>query len=175
MVWADVELAHLTRGWLYASENGVAGVDQTGARFIQTMFDKFKLFALAIGAGKSYGARSQKFVKAKLDEIAPNIQEFRESLRFVRAAQPTIVTEDETLSISIACKTFWGEWWYVVRCTIIPSCRMEIFTCVLRHYPKFSDEGSVPGGEAEASNYHNYYQTFRTLCPRPFRRHFCLI
>lgn len=31
--WTDVELGHLARAWLYASEEAIVGVDQTAARF----------------------------------------------------------------------------------------------------------------------------------------------
>ena len=92
--WTDAEIGHLARSWFFASEDAIAGIDQTAARFKQTMFDKFKSFAPATGSEKGYGSRTPKSVASKFDEVPADVQKFRASLSFIRAAHPTGVTED---------------------------------------------------------------------------------
>lgn len=58
--WTDVELSDFARGWIYAIEDGIAGIYQNGARFRETMFKKYKTLAPTTSADKSYGARSAK-------------------------------------------------------------------------------------------------------------------
>lgn len=51
---------------------------------------------------KCYGDGSAKSVRAKFDEVAADVQIFRESLRMINASNPTGITEDEKLSMAIA-------------------------------------------------------------------------
>lgn len=47
-----MELGHLARTCLLASEGAIEGIDQTAVRFEQTMFVKFKSFAPDVGSEK---------------------------------------------------------------------------------------------------------------------------
>lgn len=100
--WSDVELGHLARSWKHASEDPIVGIDQKCARFIDTMFEKFKSFAPRSAQGKVYGARNPKSIKSKWDDVSADVQKFRESLQLVQASHPTGVTEDQILSMAIA-------------------------------------------------------------------------
>lgn len=43
--WTDIEIGHLSRPWLYVSEDAIVGADQTASRFRENLFDKLKSFA----------------------------------------------------------------------------------------------------------------------------------
>lgn len=92
-----VGLRYLGRGWLKASVEGVARVDEKRVRFRQTMFYKYKLLAAATGAAEASGARSPKSVKAKFDEFAADIRKICASLRFVKTPKPTGVPKDQIM------------------------------------------------------------------------------
>lgn len=66
------------------------------------MFDKFKLFAPAVVLEKGYASRKPKSFASKCDAGAAEIQNFRASRRFIRAANPIGVIEHEILSLAIA-------------------------------------------------------------------------
>lgn len=58
VVWTDVELSHLARGWSYATEDRIAGIHRTVGRFRQTMIEKYESFARSSGVVPLYGAKS---------------------------------------------------------------------------------------------------------------------
>lgn len=66
------------------------------------MFAKFKELSPSDAMDKTYGGRSQKSVWPSFDEVATDIQKFRDALRRVKACNPIGVTEVEILSMSIA-------------------------------------------------------------------------
>lgn len=144
--WTDVEMAHLASGWVYASEDAIAGVDQTATRFRETMFEKYKSFAPKGCSRKSYGGRSPKSVRAKFNEVATDIQKFREALRCIRAANPTGVTEHEVISMSIAKHLGKRSGMsYEVRSYLHSEWKNNLAYEVLRLHPKLSDERSASG------------------------------
>lgn len=73
----------------------MTGIDQTAARFTETLFvDKFKAFAPQDATDKTYVARTAKAVRTKFDEVATDLQKFHDTLRMIRASNPTGVTRD---------------------------------------------------------------------------------
>lgn len=93
--WNDVELEHLARAWLYASENPINGIDQSAWRFKETMLKKLKELSPPNPTEKTYGARTPKHVRAKCDKVSADIEQLRESNRLVRGSNRTGVTADE--------------------------------------------------------------------------------
>lgn len=61
------------------------------------MFDKFYLFASALGSEKRYKNRISKYTAPKFDEVESEIQNFRAFLSFILVKNQTRVTEGETL------------------------------------------------------------------------------
>jgi hypothetical protein len=100
--WDATELGELARAWVRTSEDPVTGIDQTAARFTQTLFDNFCANAPVGAPEKTYALRSPHAVKQKFDDVSTEIQKFRKSLRKVYASSPTGVTEDNILSMAIA-------------------------------------------------------------------------
>lgn len=139
--WSDAEIAHIVRAWVYASEDPVTGIDQTAGRFKSTMFEKFKELGPNDVHDKRYGGRSAKSARAKFEEVAADVQKFRDAILRVRASNPTGVTEDEVLSMSIA--VHFGKrdkMSYEARCFPHAQWRSHLAYKVLQSHPKFSDE-----------------------------------
>lgn len=99
--WGVEELANLARAWVYASGDSIVGIDRTAARFMSTMFHKFKILATAGATLKSYGGRAPASCRRKMDQVAADCRKFRECLRYIRACRPTGVTEDQIISMAI--------------------------------------------------------------------------
>lgn len=144
--WTDLELSHFARGQIYDSEDGIAVVDKTKEHFGGTTFAKYKTPGPTTGAHKSYCARYAKLVKAKFDKIAAVVKKFRKSLRFICAAQPSGVTENEVLSMEIGkhLRNRDGKS-YDARSYPHAEQKFHLTYKVLRFNPKFVHEGSMSG------------------------------
>lgn len=95
--WTNIEIGHLARAWLCASDDAIVGVDQTAARFRERLFDILKYFApfQQYDLDETYGGRSAKSVRSRLDDVAADVQKCRQVLRIVEDSNPTSVSEDE--------------------------------------------------------------------------------
>lgn len=139
--WTDVELAHLARAWVYATEDPIVGIDQTAGRFRATMFQKFKDMAPDDAHEKTYGGRTPKSVRAKVDEVAADVQKFRNSMKRVKSCNPTGVNISEILSMSIAVHLGKRDTMsYEARNFPHTQWRNHLAYGVLKSHPKFSDE-----------------------------------
>lgn len=150
--WSSNELESLARSWVHATEDPVTGIDQTAGRFRETMFAKFKTFAPPDSSDKTYGGRTSKSVRAKFDELAADIQKFREALRRVGVSNPSGVTRDEILSMAIAIHLGHRDTMsYDARSYPHSEWKNHLAYKVLMNHPKFSDEGSVSSAEVGQS------------------------
>lgn len=146
--WTDVELGKFARAWLYTSEDAVTGVDKTVARFRETIFEKFKSLARPDANDRTYAARSARSVRAKFDEVAADIQKFRDALRLIRSSNPTGVTEGEIFSMEIYKHLGKRKVMsYDARSFPHSIWRNHLDFKAVRTHPKFSEDGSMYGGE----------------------------
>lgn len=139
--WTDVELGHVARAWVYASEDPIVGIDQTAGRFRSTMFQKFKEMAPVGSNEKTYGGRTPKSVRAKFDEISADVQKFRSAIKRVQSCNPTGVTINEIISMSIAVHLGKRDSMsYEARGYPHTQWRNHLAYAVLKTQPKFCDE-----------------------------------
>lgn len=141
--WSDTDLANLARAWVQAREDPVTGIEQTAGRFRCTMFARFKELEPRDSSKKTYGGRTAKSVRAKFDEVAADVQNFRHPFRLFRACNPTGVTQDEVLSMEISVHL--GKRKYMAyEAPYFPHCqwRKHLSFRVLSLHPKLSDEGT---------------------------------
>lgn len=96
------ECADLAQTWMVASEDPILGIDQTSHSFNTGMFDRFKSMKPITASPKQYARRGLRSTRAKWDVIARDCPKFRSSLRFIRAFNPTEVSEDQIISMAIA-------------------------------------------------------------------------
>lgn len=110
------------------------------------MFEKNKPFAPTTGATRAYGSRSAKSVKFKIDQMSTEFQGFRDSLRFIRAAQPTGATKDGVLSMAIAKHLPKRDCLSYNALSYPPTvCKFHLGYKALCFYSNFSDANSTSG------------------------------
>lgn len=92
------------RAWIAASEDPVAGIDQKGKVFFNTIHRRFseKSPASVVGVEGRYGLHSPESVRKHINNLSADAQKFKKHLRTVRLCEPTGVSEDEMLSMAVA-------------------------------------------------------------------------
>lgn len=99
--WSAEELKQLARARIYTSEDPVTVIDQTAASFPTTLFKKFKTLTPSDASEKAYGERTAKSVWAKFDELAADIQKFKDPLQRVLSSQHSGLSEANILSMTM--------------------------------------------------------------------------
>lgn len=102
--WDIDENEVLARAWISASEDPIAGVDQRGKLFNETVYRRFSERAPACFAGieGKYGLRTPGSIRNHAGDLSADAQKFSKTLRTVRACGPTGVTENQVLSMAVA-------------------------------------------------------------------------
>lgn len=153
--WDSHENQALARAWVAASEDPIAGTDQTRKVFTDTMRRRFMERGPSpdtVPAGR-YGFRSTVSIRQHFNDLSADCQKFYVALRAVRAANPTGVGEPEICSMAVAIhmgksKVMDYDYKKFDPCTWI-SWKAWL---VLRNYPKWSSPPSSEDSSGERSN-----------------------
>lgn len=115
--WPAEELEHHAQAWVYATEDPVAGIDQSSTRFRNTLFSKFKSLARYAANEKTYRGTTVKSARAKFDEIAADVQKFKAVLYKVIVCGPTFRRSFEQHTIDGCDYTYWQAFQHGLHCT----------------------------------------------------------
>lgn len=142
--WCAQECSDLARAWIAASEDPIIGIDHTSLHFNRAMFEKFSAMATQGMSDKKYGERGLRPVRSKWDQISADCQKFRRALRFIKACNPTGVTEDQVISMAIAKHLGKRDTMaYDVRDFPHERWNNHLAYRVLHRVPKFKEDQSV--------------------------------
>ena len=162
--WTSIEGAHLCEAWLFATNDPIAGVDQTGSRFWRTAADRFVLLNPRIADSRGrYIARlgvnedgkceyDFKLIKKQLADVSKQVQRYSVALRRVYASKPTRSVK-RTHIHAMACAIYLGrtdkmEYRFI---DDLPREQWPMYDCfvLLQESPKFSIEGTAADNTPE--------------------------
>lgn len=148
--WDSKENEVLARAWISASEDPIAGTDQTAKRFVQTVRRRF----IEKGPDPSdvtegrYGYRSAISIRQHFSDLSADVQKFSLSLSKVQACNPTGVGDDGIISMAVAIhtgQTTTMDYAYKGYCGDMSNCNWISYKAynVLKHHPKWSSQSTV--------------------------------
>ena len=100
-LWTSVESSHLCEAWLFATNDPITGLDQSGARFWRTLADKFiclsprnedsrgRYIARLTVSDSGVCQYEMKVIKKQFELVSKDVQKFGIAIRRVHASNPT--------------------------------------------------------------------------------------
>ncbi|CDF34175.1 unnamed protein product [Chondrus crispus] len=165
--WTSIECAHFCEAWLFAMNDPIAGVDQTGSRFWRTTADKFVLlnsrnadshgrYISRLGINEDEKCEYDfKLIKKQFAEVSKQVQRYSVALRRVYASKPAGSVK-RTQIHAMACAIHLGrtdkmEYRFI---DDLPREQWPMYDSfvVLQESPKFCIEGTAADSTPEVFN-----------------------
>ena len=162
--WTSIECAHLCEAWLFATNDLIAGVDQTGSRFWRTTADRFVLLNPRNADSRGlYIARlcvnedgkceyDFGLIKKQFADVSKQVQWYSVALRYLYASKPTGSVKRTQIS-AMACAIHLGRTDKMEYRFIDDLSREQwpMYDCfvVLQESPKFCIDGTAADNTSE--------------------------